>query len=255
MLFVYTDDGANPCPLIFRRMLDGRSLDQPWFKAALFTTTLVVFCSMALSFLVGVLVALLRLSRRTPFRILGGFYVETFRGLPIYVILLFVYFAIRGLLRGIPLPFSLNGFTTSVTPYTVSLSPLVSAVLALGCCYGAYMGEIIRAGILSIPVEEIEAASLEAGRYRVYRHIVLPQALRTILPAMANECIALLKDSSLVGAVTLVDITRAADIHARTTFLFFETFTALGLVYLILSLLLSRVQRSLERNYGTVHAR
>lgn len=251
MLFLDLREGENPFPAILRRILDGRGIDQSFLRIAFFTTLAVVFTAQVVSLLIGVIVAISQLSSWRVLRVAGTMYVETLRGLPIYVMLLFVYFGVRTLLRDVPFPFAMEGFTTDREPFKVSLSPFVSAVIALGVCYGAYMGEVIRAGILAIPAEEIEAASLEAGRFAVLAHIILPQAFRIVQPAVANECIALLKDSSLVGAVTLIDITRSADIHARSTFRYFETFSALALVYLLLSLILSRVQRELEKRFGT----
>ncbi len=224
----------NPFPLIFSRILDGRSAQQGITVLAIVTTAIVVLSALAVAFAIGLVVGGMRLLPNPIPRFLGALYVETIRGIPIFVMLLFVYFGVRTALKDI-----------------VPLSPFASAVLALGVCYGAYMAEIVRAGLLSIPQEEMEAASLEATRFQVLRYVVVPQALRTILPALANECIALLKDSSIIGVVTLVDITRAAQIHASSSFRLFETFSALALVYLVLSLILSRVQRTLEKVYGS----
>ncbi|MCC6546428.1 amino acid ABC transporter permease [Candidatus Sumerlaeota bacterium] len=246
MLFLYNGDAGNPFPSIFRRTLDGRIPDQSIMESAIITTVLVIMGGLILSLVVGIFIAIFQLSRFTSLRFLGAVYVETFRGLPIYVTLLFVYFGVRALLKALPLPFEIPGITADEAPFSISLSPFVSAIIALGCCYGAYMSEVVRAGISAIPPEEIEAASLEAGRAQVYLHVIFPQALRIILPALVNECIALTKDSSLVGAITLIDITRSADIYARSTFLYFETFSALALMYLFISLLLSRLQRTLE---------
>lgn len=247
MLFLHTSSETNPFPLIFRRTVDGRTPGQPAMEMAIITTIAVIIGALILSIIVGIVVAVLQLSRFPSLRFAGALYVETFRGLPIYVMLLFVYFGVRALLKSMPLPFEIPGVTSATAPHNISLSPFISAVIALGCCYGAYMSEVMRAGITAIPPEEIEAASLEAGRWQVYLHVIFPQALRIILPALVNECIALTKDSSLVGAITLIDLTRSADIYARSTFLYFETFSALALMYLFISLLLSRLQRTLER--------
>jgi polar amino acid transport system permease protein len=230
-------DGVNPYQRIFRRILDARSDTQGINQLAIVTSALVVLGALVLSLLLGVVVGSFQVLRSRVCRFLGALYVEAVRGIPIYVMLLFVYFGVRALLADV-----------------VSLTPFMSAVLALGVCYGAYMAEVVRAGILSIPSEEIEAASLEGTPLQVFGHVVLPQALRTILPALANESIALLKDSAIVGVVTLVDITRAAQIHAGSTFRYFETYSVLALIYLVLSLVLSRVQRTLEQNYGGARA-
>lgn len=230
-------DGPNPYRRIFQRILDGRSVTQRIDRVAIATSGLVVLASLLLSLLLGIVVGSLQVVRSRFFRFLGAFYVEAIRGIPIYVMLLFVYFGMRNV----------------ISDY-VSLTPFFCAVLALGVAYGAYMSEVVRAGIMSIPSEEIEAASLEGSPIQVFGYIVLPQALRTILPALANESIALLKDSALVGLITVVDITRAAEIHAGSTFQYLETYAVLAMIYLVLSLLLSRVQRTLERQYGGARA-
>jgi polar amino acid transport system permease protein len=229
---VYTDQtGANPFRVGLVRILDGRQGDgAPWHQMAIVNTALLLLACMAVSLLIGILVASLQLTRWRVLQFIGRVFVEAVRGIPIYVMLLFVYFGVRSLLRD-----------------TVTITPFMAAVASLGVCYGAYMAEVVRAGILAIPPEEIEAASLEGRPHQVLAYVVLPQALRTILPALANECIALLKDSAVVGVITVVDITRTAHIHAGSTFRYFETFSALALIYLLLSLVLSRVQRSLER--------
>lgn len=237
LYFVGTGED-NAYPNIFKRTLFHRpEAGETILDSPLFRTISVVLAAQAVSFVIGVVVGALQLSRVWILRFIGAFYVEAIRGIPIYVMLLFVYFGVRG-----------------ATGTQDLLTPFKSAVIALGVCYGAYMAEVVRAGFLAIPVEEIEAASLEASSIKVLFYIILPQALRTILPALANECIALLKDSAIVGVITLVDITRAAQMHAGANFRYLEAFTALALFYLVLSLLLSRIQRMLEFYYGDAKA-
>jgi len=189
----------------------------------------VVGGAFVLSLVLGVILGVMQVQPNAWLRVLGRWYVEVIRAIPIYVLLLFLYFGVRSVLRDF-----------------VPLGPYSCAVLGLGMCYAAYVAEVVRAGIQAIPAEEIEAGSLEGGRIAVMWFIVVPQAWRMMLPALANEGVALLKDSSLVGAVTLMDITRAADVHARASFEYFETFALLGLLYLLGGLVLTRVQRALE---------
>ncbi|MCC5875208.1 MAG: amino acid ABC transporter permease [Candidatus Sumerlaeia bacterium] len=230
-------EGENPYRRIFRRILDGRSASQRIDRVAILTSFMVVGASLCISLGLGIMVGSLQVVRNRVCRFLGAFYVEAVRGIPVYVMLLFVYFGVRNL----------------VGDY-VTLTPFFCAVAALGVAYGAYMSEVVRAGIMSIPSEEIEAASLEGTPVQVFGYIILPQALRTILPALANESIALLKDSALVGLITVVEITRAAEIHAGSTFQYLETYAVLAMIYLVLSLILSRFQRTLERLYGGARA-
>ncbi len=248
LLFLYPggEDG-NIYRNIFKSIVDGRSgSDRQVMDLAIITSILVVLCSVALSFVIGVFIGGIQLMPHPLPRFVGALFVETIRGIPIYVMLLFVYFGVKGVMN--------NSESEMIISLGKQLTPFRSAVIALGVCYGAYMAEVVRAGLLSIPVEEIEAASLEARGGQVFIYIILPQALRTILPAIANECIALLKDSAIVGVVTLVDITRSAQMYGGSTFNYFEAFTALALIYLVLSLVLSRLQRTLEFHFGDAKA-
>lgn len=253
LLLGYQDaEGTNPFPLIFRRILDGRGADAPWTEAAIMKTVGIVLASVAVSLIIGIVVGVMQLAHNRFIRFIGTIYVEALRGIPIYVMLLFVYFGLRPIIRT-----GLQSLDLQIFGYelaSIAQSPFWFAVIALGVCYGAYTAEVVRAGILAIAVEEIEAASLEGNRLQVLWHVILPQALRMILPAIANECIALTKDSALVGVVTIVDITRAAQMHSASTYRYFETFFLLALIYLVLSLILSRIQRGLERAYGDVRA-
>lgn len=200
-------------------------------------TTLALVASGALvASVLGVLIGVLRVSRHWFRQFLGSVYVEIFRGIPLYVLLLFVYFGLNNTLK-----FDLDGIEVDLR-----LGPFWSAVAAIGLCYGAFIGEVVRAGIQAIPPEEIEAASLEGTRLQVFGYVVLPQATRLILPAWANEVIALMKDTSLVAAVALRDITFAGREFGLSTGLLFESFAAVALVYLIATLLLSRLARWME---------
>jgi polar amino acid transport system permease protein len=109
----------------------------------------------------------------------------------------------------------------------------------------------VRAGIQAIPHEELEAASLEAGRWPVLVHITLPRAIRTILPAVANECIALLKDSSLISILAISELTRSGQEYATSKFLYFETYAMVALIYLALTLVMSRAVRVLETSWDS----
>ncbi|CAN5276388.1 amino acid ABC transporter permease [soil metagenome] len=237
----YADQAENPYPAILNRVLDGRQASMrgdafSFLQIALVKTICVVAMSVVLSFIVGVTIAVMQLVRSKILRFAGTCYVEAIRGIPIFVMLLFIYFGLRPMLR--------FGGESSL------LNAFWSAVLALGLCYGSYLAEVIRAGILAIPVEEIEAASLEGTKMQVLTFVILPQALRIIMPALANECINLTKDSSLIGVITVFDLTQSAQFYAGSTFRYFQTYAMLALIYLVLSLILSRVQRTLETMYG-----
>ena len=123
----------------------------------------------------------------------------------------------------------------------VHVPDLLAAVLSMSVCYGAYMGEVFRAGIMAIPVGQTEAArSLGFNRAQTMYHVILPQAWRTILPPVGNEFIALLKDTSLVSILAVSDILRRGREYASESFNYFETYTIIALVYLLITLILSK---------------
>lgn len=189
------------------------------------------------STVLGVVIGVLRSSSNKVLNFIGSVYVEVFRGIPLYVMLLFVYF---GVISGVNRLLMESGSEFRVDRFW-------SAVLALSICGAAYIAEAVRAGIEAIPVEEIEAASLEGTKVQVLWHIILPQAFRMILPAWTNEMVAMLKDTSLVGGIALADITQRARDYSSSTAMYFESFAAVALIYLVLTLILSKLARSLER--------
>ncbi len=123
-----------------------------------------------------------------------------------------------------------------------------AAVLAMTICYGAYMGEVFRAGIESIDKGQTEAAmSLGFNKRQTMLYVILPQAMRTILPPVGNEFIALLKDTSLVSIIAVADLLRRGREYATSTFHYFETFTMIALIYLVITLILSKCVSYMEK--------
>jgi polar amino acid transport system permease protein len=121
----------------------------------------------------------------------------------------------------------------------------------MAVCYGAYMGEIFRAGIQSIPKGQTEAArSLGMSTAQSMYHIILPQAFKTILPPVGNEFVALLKDSSLVSILAVSDLLRRGREYASQSFAYFETYTMVALVYLIITLFFSKLISIMEERIG-----
>ncbi|MBD5641525.1 MAG: amino acid ABC transporter permease [Desulfovibrio sp.] len=175
----------------------------------------------------GLVTGLGRVSRNRFINLAASTYVEVIRGIPLLVQLFYIYYA-------------LSRF--------VKVSGIASAVTAIAICYGAYMGEVFRAGITAIPKGQTEAArSLGFNRFQTMFLVVLPQAWRTILPPVGNECIAMLKDTSLVSILAVPDIMQRARSFVGTTYLYFETYTVVALVYLIITLLLSKCVSYMER--------
>jgi polar amino acid transport system permease protein len=179
--------------------------------------------------------------------------VEIVRGAPILVLLMYIAFVAVPL--GVTAINSLGewlqanlGFGAALTAFTVRNFPNEARVIvALAFAYGAFESEVFRAGIQSIEKGQMEAArALGMTYFQAMRYIILPQAVRRILPALGNDFIAMLKDSSLVSVLGVEDITQKAKLYAASTFLFFQTYSILAFIYLSMTILLSRGVRYLE---------
>ncbi|MEF2144248.1 MAG: amino acid ABC transporter permease [Desulfovibrionaceae bacterium] len=194
----------------------------------------VTILSIIGALILGLFTGLGRISRVRPINLAASTYVEVVRGIPLLVQLFYIYFALGQLFRELP-------ETNFVFIFLKNMPPLVAAVTAMSVCYGAYMGEVFRAGIESIDRGQDEAArSLGFNRAQTMRYVILPQAWRTILPPVGNEFIALLKDSSLVSILAVADILRRGREFASVSFSYFEAYTMVALVYLLITLLLSK---------------
>jgi len=178
------------------------------------------------SIIFGLFTGLGQIARHNILNLIAGVYVEVIRGIPLLVQLIFIYYALGRV-------FKIDG--------------ALAAIIALSICYGAYMGEIFRAGIQSIPKGQMEAAiALGLTRGQALRRIIIPQTMKIIIPAIGNEFIAMLKDSSLVSVIALRDILRRGREHISRTFLSLETMAVVALIYLIITLILSRVVAIME---------
>lgn len=192
----------------------------------LLVTFQITIISICISVPLGLLTGLGRLSRNKFISLIASTYVEVIRGIPLLMQLFYIYFALGAVLQ---------------------IAPKVAAVVALSFCYGAYMGEVFRAGILAVPKGQTEAArSLGFNRFQTMFIVILPQAMRTIIPPVGNECIALLKDTSLVSVIAVADLLRRGREYAAQTYEYFETYTIIALVYLIITLMLSKALSALE---------
>jgi His/Glu/Gln/Arg/opine family amino acid ABC transporter permease subunit len=183
----------------------------------------------AIALIIGLIAGLGRVSRNKVLYTLATVYVELVRGIPLLVIILYSQFVLAPLLG-------------------TQRNPAISGIIGLAFGYGAYLAEVYRAGI-----ESIERGQMEAGRslglsYRqTMRLIVLPQAIRRVIPPLANDFIAMVKDSSLVSAIGVNELTNLARIDGSRTFDYLRALTAAALLYLILTLLLSLCVRLIER--------
>ncbi len=205
-------------------------------------TVVVTVVSFILVLFVGMLGGLGRLSRNRFIYILSTLYVELVRGVPLLVQLIWWYFAV-------PVMIQYVGAYLHIEPLeNYQADPIAMAVIGLVFCYSAYMSEIYRAGIQSIPKGQMEAArSLGMTYFQSMRYIVLPQAVRVILPPIGNEFIALLKDSSLVSVVAVADLTRRGREFSSTHFNPIEVWGMVALLYLIMTLFSARVVNWIEK--------
>jgi polar amino acid transport system permease protein len=193
----------------------------------LVVTFQITIVSMTFALVLGLFAGLGRTSHIPIINTLASLYVEMIRGIPLLVQLFWIYYALSRFIR---------------------LGPNVSAVLGLTICYGAYIGETFRAGIQSIPKGQMEAArALGLTRTQAMRHVIVPQAVRIVLPPVGNEFIAMLKDSSLVSVLAISDMLRRGREYASRTFAYFETYTIVALVYLFVTLIFSRVVFYIEQ--------
>ncbi|HRY72590.1 MAG TPA: amino acid ABC transporter permease [Spirochaetia bacterium] len=213
-------------------------------------TLAVSVAAYAASLLLGLGLGLARVSRARPAREAATFYIELVRGLPMLVILYYIAFvgapALAAGLNSLLAPLIEAGVLAKVEVRGFDFA--TRAVLALTLGYAAFIAEIFRAGIESVDKGQIEAAeALGLSHGQITRRVILPQALRNVLPALANEFVAVVKDSALVSALGVQDITQLGKVYAASTFKFFETYNAVAFFYLCLTVSLSLLVRALEK--------
>ncbi|HIP23305.1 MAG TPA: amino acid ABC transporter permease [Rhodobacteraceae bacterium] len=209
-------------------------------------TVFVTIVTFLIASAFGLLLAVGSLSRFMLFRQLARFYIEIVRGIPILVLLFYIAFvAAPGLVVAINWVIEPLGFDPMRTR---DLSMMWKSILALTIGYSAFIAEVFRAGIQSVDIGQIEAAkALGLNGWQRFRQIIFPQAVRTIMPPLGNDFIALIKDSSLVSVLGVADITQLGKIYAAGSFRFFETYNIVAYVYLLMTVTLSLGLRRLER--------
>jgi polar amino acid transport system permease protein len=187
---------------------------------------------------------------------LARLYVELIRGIPMLVLIFFIALvgvpAVVNSLNALGAWFGERGMDSLAAVFTAidnqNISMKARAIIALAVTYGAYLAEIFRAGIQSIVHGQMEAArSLGMSSGQAMRHIILPQAIRNVLPALGNDFVAMVKDSSLVSVLAVRDITQVARLYAGGTFRFRESYVTLSVMYLTMTILLSLGVQFIER--------
>jgi len=202
-------------------------------------TVWLTFSSMLLAMTLALPIALMRLYGPAPVRLLATVYVEFFRGIPVLLLLYFLYFGLPVIAETYALPVSLK------------LQPVLAAILGFGLNYAAYQAEIYRTGIASIPVGQWEAGvSLGMTRLHSFHRSILPQAIRVILPPSTNDLVALFKDTSIVSIIAVEELTKEYQILAKSSLKYLEIGLVTALLYLLMSVPLGHLSRYLERRWG-----
>lgn len=217
-------------------------------------TAFVTVISYGSACLIGLGLAVAGLSRHVFLRQSARFYIEVVRGIPIMVLLLYIAFAAA---PALVLAVNWLGSWFGLEAWKTRDFPLIArAIIALTIAYSAFLAEIFRAGLLSVDRGQIEAAqALGLNGWQRFRHIVFPQAFRTILPPLGNDFVAMVKDSSLVSVLGVADITQLGKVLAAGNFRYFETYNVVALVYLTITITLSLALRRLEERLRNGAAR
>lgn len=213
-------------------------------------TVFVTLVAFVLATVLGLGIALLGLSDSMVLRQTARFYIEIIRGIPILVLLFYIAFVgapgVVAAYNFLTTPLVKAGITEPILVRDLSL--MWRAIIALMIGYSSFIAEIFRAGFQSVDIGQIEAAkSLGLSRYRRFRLVVFPQAIRVIFPPLSNDFVSMVKDSSLVSVLGVADITQMGKVYASGSFRFFETYSIVTYIYLILTIGLSLFLRRIEK--------
>jgi polar amino acid transport system permease protein len=216
-----------------------------------FTTLYVSFIAYVFSTILGLFIGLMRISPLRPLRETASLYTEIIRGVPMLVILYYIAFvgapALVQAVNWLCHPVITIGIMDELSIRTLDF--VWRAILALTIGYSAFISEIFRAGIESVQKGQMEAAkALGMTRWQGMRYVILPQAIRNVLPPLCNEFVAMIKDSALVSALGVQDITQLGKVYSASTFKFFETYNVVAFLYLVMTISLSLMVRGLEHH-------
>ena len=245
-VFFGDDRSSNTPPAAWQKFLKENRLERTWqdklqkyfqtylprLSWAAVTTIWLSIAAMILAVLIGLVLALTRLYAPLPFAPLATIYIETVRGTPLLVQLLFIYYAVP----------QLTG---------IKLIPEIAAVAGLALNYAAYEAENYRAGILAIPRSQMEAAlALGMTRGQALQHVIIPQALRLVIPPVTNDFISLIKDSSIVSVIAMVELTREYQRLAGIDFDYLGLGLLVAVMYLLIGLPFVRLASWAERRFS-----
>lgn len=206
----------------------------PDLLRGLVTTVQITFVGMAIAAAVGLVVAVFRYLRIPVVSQILSFFVYFIRGTPLLVQAFFVFYVLP--------------------EYGITMSALLTGVIVIGINYSAYTAEVYRSGIEGVPAGQWEASTaLNLPRGRTWTRIVLPQAVRRVVPLLGNYLIQMFKDSAILSAITVYELMSVAKAIGQSEFRYIEPFTLAALLYLIVSVPCTLFLRRLETRYGTVH--
>ena len=208
----------------------------PMLLEALGRTLLLALLGLLFACVIGMIFGIMGAVKNKALNIISQIFVDIIRGVPMIVLAFFVYF-------GVP-----YFFNTTIGGFNVTLTALQAGTICLALNCGAYMAEIIRAGIQSVDKGQMEAArSLGLTYGKAMKKVVLPQAIRTMIPAFINQFITTLKDTSILSVIGFPELVNTAKNVQANTFMSFQTWAIVGLMYLIVITILSRSAKVLER--------
>ena len=199
-------------------------------------TLLLALCGLFFACIIGLIVGMMSVIKNRVCRVIAAVFVDVIRGVPMIVLAYFVFFGVPYL------------FNTILGIGGVMLTALQAGTICLALNCGAYMAEIIRAGIESVDRGQMEAArSLGMPYWRAMQRVVLPQAIRTMIPSIINQFIITLKDTSILSVIGFPELVNTAKNVVAATFMSFQTWAIVGLMYLVVILLLQQAAKMLER--------
>lgn len=206
------------------------------------TTLEVTVVALFFGVLIGLMTSLGKMSRFFVPRLIANVYIEIIRGTPILVQALFFYFGIPVVVR------TIVSLITGDPSFRFTIDPIFAGMVVCSFNSGAYVAEIFRAGIQSVDKGQMEAArSLGMPHKLAMRKIILPQAVKTILPSLGNEFVVLIKETSILSVIGVSEITKVGQLHTAVTYTPFSTFLGVACVYMILTFTMSRLVGVLER--------
>jgi polar amino acid transport system permease protein len=213
-------------------------------------TIKITLIAVSLGIIIGLFAGMGRLSKTRGISFLATCYIDFFRGTPLLVQIFIVYFGFPQLLSGL-YAFLFAHFGIGQAAANTNIPPFLAAVVAYSLNSGAYIGEIFRAGIQSIEKGQREAAlSLGMTPRQAMYYVILPQALRRVVPPLGNEFIAMLKDTSLLATIGYIELFRQGQILDSTYFKPFQIYISVAFIYLIMTILVSRLVDLTERRLG-----